>query len=115
MPKFGQMWYGTRSIQVTPMQDFLQRYSRETYTKVKGCSLQLLQRWQHQQTELFARQWGKNEFLLLFALAVIIGMSCKTIAIKTFTIGYQDYTLKNQYHIPLIKTDHLTTGPLCEE
>ncbi len=97
------------------MREFIQRYYDETMTRARNYGLEVVKNWKIQKADLLGRQWGKNEFLLLFALAIIVGMASKTIAIKTVTIGYQDYTLKNQPHIPLVSTDYLTTGPLCEE
>jgi hypothetical protein len=62
------------------------------------------------------REHSRNEWLLMFSLALVVGMGCKAIALRTITIGYEDYTLARQtYPVTPLPTETLTKGPLCEE
>lgn len=97
------------------MKHFITQYSTELRDKTIQTSMDLLRAVHSRKQIFFAKKWEKQDWILIFALAMVVGMAGKTIAIKTVTIGYQDYTLKNQISTPLIKTDRLSQGPLCEE
>ncbi len=62
------------------------------------------------------QEHSRNEWLLIFALACIVGMAGKTIAIKTFTIGYEDYLI-SKTTVPSVALEKpvVTKGPICEE
>ncbi len=62
-------------------------------------------------------EYTRNQWLLVFGLALVAGISCKAIAINTITIGYEDYKIasNNSQTLPPIKEESLTKGPLCEE
>ena len=69
-------------------------------------------RWQNFQNQEHTR----NEWLLIFALAFIVGMAGKTLAIKTVTIGYEDYLIsKTAPQTNLSGKPAITKGPICEE
>lgn len=72
----------------------------------------MVKKWQvFQNKEHSTRTW-----VLIFALAMIFGMTGKAIAIKTFTIGYEDYLVsKVSSEIEPLKASAITRGPICEE
>ncbi len=99
------------------MQEFLQRYYREMTEKAKSFYSAALHTYKARKQEFMESQWGINEFLLLFALALVGGMAAKVIAIKTFTIGYEDYKIQQDLSVSRLITqeEKLSKGPLCEE
>ncbi len=62
-------------------------------------------------------EYTRNQWLLVFGLAMVVGIGCKAVAINTVTIGYEDYKVatNNSQALPLMKEPSLTKGPLCEE
>ena len=70
-------------------------------------------RWAHFQSIAYTR----NQWLLVFGLAIVVGIGCKAIAINTITIGYEDYKMatNNSQALPLVQEVAVEKGPLCEE
>jgi len=62
-------------------------------------------------------EYTRQEWLLVFGLALVVGIGCKAIAINTVTIGYEDYKLKGNISVntPPLTHDDITRGPICEE
>lgn len=67
-------------------------------------------------SHLSTKKWTHQELALLFALACVLGMASKTIAINTLTIGYEDYLIKSNPSTELYASEVIIPkGPLCEE
>ena len=97
------------------MKDFINRYSKEKVTHIQLAFSKVVEHWRTQKAAL-PKQWGRNEFLTLFALAFVLGLACKAVSIQFLTIGYEDYTLTHPAALttlPPIET--LPEGPLCQE
>jgi hypothetical protein len=66
----------------------------------------------------WSKEHSRPDRLLIFSLALVLGIGCKAIAIHTITIGNQDYTLTSQIPPTLFvdtKEESLKGGPICEE
>jgi len=62
-------------------------------------------------------EYTRREWLLVFGLALVVGIGCKAIALNTITIGYEDYKLKGIMPIDTSPLTHdgIARGPICEE
>ncbi|MCW1888370.1 MAG: hypothetical protein KIH67_002350 [Candidatus Moranbacteria bacterium] len=70
----------------------------------------------HKWQEFQSKEHSRKEWLLIFTLALIVGMTGKVVAIKTFTIGYEDYLIsKTHTPIALVEDSAIAQGPICEE
>ncbi len=66
----------------------------------------------------WSREHTRRDKILIFSLALVVGLGCKVIAINTLTIGYQDYTLISKTPPTLFvdtSDEALKGGPVCEE
>ncbi|MEK9174105.1 MAG: hypothetical protein AAB845_02460 [Patescibacteria group bacterium] len=62
-------------------------------------------------------EYTRKEWLLVFGLAMVVGIGCKAIAINTITIGYEDYKImaNSSSVTPQLLNKSFPQGPLCEE
>ncbi len=72
----------------------------------------VVEKWQKfQNTEHSTKEW-----VFIFVLAMIFGMAGKVVAIKTFTIGYEDYLVpKVTSPVSTGVASSIARGPICEE